>query len=71
MHRINPKKLQHSKWTAVIPLNKEKHFLVTDIEFDNEGNVILCQLEAIMTKRFVEIDWRDLQNSNKWKQGWC
>ncbi|NLZ79547.1 MAG: TIGR02450 family Trp-rich protein, partial [Gammaproteobacteria bacterium] len=29
MHRINPKKLLHSKWTAVSPVNKEKHFMVT------------------------------------------
>jgi len=31
MNRINPKKLQHSKWTAVQPRNKEKHFLVTAV----------------------------------------
>ena len=39
MNRVNPKKLLHSKWTAVTPKNKEKHFLVVDIEFDEEGLV--------------------------------
>ena len=34
MNKINPKKLLNSKWTAVKPTNKEKHFLVTEIEFD-------------------------------------
>lgn len=34
MHQINPKKLLHSKWTAVKPENKEKHFMVTEMEFD-------------------------------------
>ena len=28
---LSPKKLLHTKWTAVSPLNKEKHFLVTKV----------------------------------------
>jgi hypothetical protein len=28
---LSPKKLLHSKWTAVEPRNKEKHFLVTKV----------------------------------------
>ena len=31
MNRINPAKLLHSKWTAVEPKNKEKHFLVVEV----------------------------------------
>jgi hypothetical protein len=27
MNNINPKKLLNSKWTAVTPVNKEKHFM--------------------------------------------
>lgn len=42
MNKINPKKLLHSKWTAVSPVNKEKHFLVTEMEFDEAGQVLLC-----------------------------
>ena len=34
MNRINPNKLQHSKWTAVQPCNREKHFLVTTVNRD-------------------------------------
>jgi tryptophan-rich hypothetical protein len=35
--QINPAKLLLSKWTAVKPVNKEKHFLVTKlIEPENE-----------------------------------
>ena len=30
-NQINPKKLRLSKWTAVNPKNKEKHFLVTKV----------------------------------------
>ena len=70
MNRINPKKLLHSKWTAVTPKNKEKHFLVVDIDFDEEGLVVFCVLEAVVTKRKHQINWRDLKDSDKWKMGW-
>ena len=70
MNKINPKKLRHSKWTAVHPVNKEKHFLVTDVEYDEKGEVIFCLIEAIISKRPVSIDWRELTNKDKWIQGW-
>ncbi|NLC99614.1 MAG: TIGR02450 family Trp-rich protein [Gammaproteobacteria bacterium] len=70
MHRINPKKLLHSKWTAVKPVNKEKHFMVTELKFDEEDNVMHCLLEAVLTKREEAIDWHDLKNTEQWRQGW-
>lgn len=70
MNKINPKKLHHSKWTAVNPLNREKHFLVTEVEFDEEGVVICCILEAILSKRSRSIKWRDLSDTQHWLQGW-
>lgn len=70
MNKINPKKLLNSKWTAVIPTNKEKHFMVTGVEFDEEGVVVLCEIEAIMSKRTTPINWRDLEDSASWVLGW-
>lgn len=70
MHRINPKKLLHSKWTAVSPVNKEKHFMVTEVEFDEEGVLVHCLLEAVLTHREAVIDWQDLKNTAQWRQGW-
>lgn len=70
MNKVNPKKLLNSKWTAARPSNKEKHFLVTELEFDEESNVIHCQIEAVMTKRSEAIEWRDFNNKDKWLQGW-
>ncbi len=70
MNQINPKKLLHSKWTAVSPINKEKHFLLTELEFDEEGNVIHCLLEAVISNRAAPIDWRQLKDSALWRQGW-
>ena len=70
MTRINPKKLLHSKWTSVSPVNKEKHFMITEMEFDEEGNVIHCLLEAVISNRETTIDWQDLKNIEHWRQGW-
>ena len=70
MNKINPKKLLNSKWTAVAPTNKEKHFMVTEIEFDEEGIVLSCSLQAVLTKRSLAINWQDLVNDNNWIHGW-
>ena len=70
MNPIHPKKLLHSKWTAVQPVNKEKHFMVTEVEFDEEGAVVDCVIEAVMSKRTESIDWTVLKNTDNWRQGW-
>lgn len=70
MNRINPKKLLHSKWTAVAPVNREKHFMITDVEVDEEGQVIGCEIEAVLSRRQMQIDWRELKDDARWLQGW-
>ncbi|MGF1865755.1 TIGR02450 family Trp-rich protein [Enterovibrio norvegicus] len=70
MNRINPAKLRNSKWTAVNAMKQEKHFLVSDIEFEEDGSVLSCQLEAVISKNAYAIDWTELKDSEKWLQGW-
>ncbi len=71
MNQINPMKLLNSKWTAANPVNKEKHFLVTEVEFDEAGeSVISCVIEAVLTKRAIAIQWQDLKDTSLWVQGW-
>jgi tryptophan-rich hypothetical protein len=70
MHRINPKKLLHSKWTALAPTNRAKHFIVTEVEFDERGAVIHCVLEAILSKHSQSIQWQALKDDTQWTQGW-
>ena len=76
MHRratpLNPRKLLHSKWTAVNPQDKEKHFLVTQI-IDPEppgSPVVAIALEAVHSKRARIIPWRELTDSTRWTRGW-
>ena len=70
MNKISAKKLLNSKWTAVAPLNKEKHFIITEVEYDEEGAVMSCVIEAVMSKRSTPIYWPDLKNTEQWVQGW-
>ncbi|TDR16868.1 tryptophan-rich hypothetical protein [Marinicella litoralis] len=70
MNQINPKKLLNSKWTAVNPVKKELHFMVTDLLLNEDNEVGECTLEAIMTRRSKVINWQDLKNSAHWLQGW-
>ena len=70
MNQINPKKLKLSKWTAVNPKNKEKHFIVSKVKFDEENNVSLCLIEAVMSNTERPINWKELKDSSNWKQGW-
>ncbi|MFK8042705.1 TIGR02450 family Trp-rich protein [Congregibacter sp.] len=70
MNNVNPKKLLNSKWSAVTPANKEKHFVVSEVEYDEDGVVVLCCIEAVMSKRAMPIDWRDLKDESTWVHGW-
>jgi tryptophan-rich hypothetical protein len=70
MNRINPAKLLLSKWTAARPQYKEKHFLVTKLLRDDEGDVQEIELEAVMSHRVQRLAWQTLQNAGDWKIGW-
>lgn len=70
MNHINPRKLLNSKWTAVTPRNKEKHFMVNAVEFDEEESVISCSIEAVMSKRSTPIAWQELKDVSIWLHGW-
>lgn len=52
------------------PVNREKHFLVTDVEYDENGAITHCLIESVMTRRSMAIEWRTLGNSDLWVNGW-
>ena len=70
INKVNPKSLLHSKWTKVDITNKEKHFIVTLVKFDEDQKLVECIIEAVMTKSEYRIDWRELKESNSWLIGW-
>ena len=70
MNRFNPRKLLHSKWTAVQPRNREKHFMVVACIEDEQATITDVELEAVLSRRSDIVDWHDLQNPDQWRQGW-
>lgn len=70
MNRINPEKLLLSKWTAVKPEDKERHFIVCRLLRSDDQQITGCQLEAVINKRSYDIDWQQLRDSSRWIMGW-
>ncbi len=68
---VNRRKLPNSKWTAVHPVNREKHFLVLDWVRDEDGNPTdRIQIEAVLTHVIRQIHWRELEDGTNWSIGW-
>jgi tryptophan-rich hypothetical protein len=72
MNPLNPKKLLLTKWTAVKPIAKQKHFLVNrviqpDLTTDP---IVSVEIEAVFSKATQVIAWRELQDDSVWRQGW-
>ena len=69
---INPKKLLNTKWTATVPANKEKHFMVTQVIMPNLATepIEMVMLEAVHSKRSQLLPWQQLNDASIWLQGW-
>ncbi len=78
--RLGPKKLLQSKWTAVHPREREKHFVVVRLvdpdhaPVDAPGSVgtadLRVLLQAVYSKRTWTLPWRELTDPAQWRQGW-
>jgi tryptophan-rich hypothetical protein len=70
--QLNPAKLLLSKWTAVAPQRKEKHFIVTRLIKPEAPTAPLewVEIEAVHSRRSVILPWRELVDPGKWAQGW-
>jgi len=72
MNPLNPKKLLLTKWTAVKPVAKQKHFLVSRViqpELSTDA-IEQVEIEALFSKAVQVIPWRELQDDGVWRQGW-
>lgn len=69
---LSANKLLHSKWTAVAPVCKEKHFIVIKVvEPATPGApVTQVELQAVHSQRVQVLPWRALQDASVWRQGW-
>lgn len=72
MTSVHPKKLLLSKWTAIKPTARQKHFFVLKVippEIPG-GKIEWIEIEAVYTKRTKRLNWRELQDESIWRQGW-
>ena len=69
---IQPQKLLISKWTAVSPQSKRKHFLVTRVLQPEPPTLVLewIELEAVMDRSTRLLCWHDLKDRQVWLRGW-
>lgn len=69
---LSPKKLLLTKWTAVKPSHKRKHFLVSKVVLPElpEQAIEFVELEAVFDQHVRVIPWRELKDSEIWLQGW-
>ena len=72
MNALHPKKLLLTKWTAVQPISKNKHFLVSKVIQPDPPALVIewVELEAVYSKAVIQIDWRALRDESIWRQGW-
>ena len=72
MNPLNPKKLLLTKWTAVKPVAKQKHFLVRKVIQPEQPTepIEQVEIESVFSKATQTIAWRDLQDDSVWRQGW-
>jgi tryptophan-rich hypothetical protein len=62
----NPDKLPGSKWTAVTPSDRRKHWQVVRVD-KKSGNV---ELEAVLDNHRKRLAWRELRDRDRWRPGW-
>ena len=72
MNPLSPKKLLLSKWTAVKPVDKQKHFLVSRVIQPAlpDDPIELVEIQSVFSNAKQIIAWRELQNDSVWRQGW-
>lgn len=70
INTVNPKSLLHSKWTKLTVFNKEKHFIVSELEFNEDKKIIGCVIQAVINHAEYDINWRSLKDAKEWLIGW-
>ena len=72
MNAVHPKQLLLGKWTALQPLARDKHFLVARVITPAlpATRIVEVEIEAVRLRAVRRIDWRELRDDTRWRQGW-
>lgn len=65
--RLQSANLLRSKWTAAVPVNQEKHFIVTALIAPEApgARIDAVKMEAVLTGRSFTLRWRELNDAAK------
>ena len=68
----DPLKLSTIRTTAIVPVDKEKHFIVVKLIEPAlpDAQIEMIEIEATYTHRSFALPWRDLLDETQWLQGW-
>jgi len=61
---------QGSKWTAVDPVEKEKHFILLERVKTHSLDENVFRIRSILTGRERLVAGSEFKDSTKWKRGW-
>ncbi len=59
-----------SKWTAVSPYNKEKHFELIGVKKADADCSTTHALRSVMSGITYHVSPLELQDTKKWRRGW-
>lgn len=70
--RTSVRHLQGSKWTALTPVDREKHFIVEEVrkaKAPGSDPAVVC-MRALISDRRIEVDPEELSDASRWRPGW-
>ncbi len=61
-----------SSWSAAVPVERDKHFRVVGVRTveDGDGSQERVELEAVLSRRRVEVRREELDDRSKWLPDW-
>ncbi|MDK2754131.1 MAG: TIGR02450 family Trp-rich protein [Gammaproteobacteria bacterium] len=63
--------LQNSKWTAVKPVDRAKHFELKSLERSGpKKDQIVCVMRCVVSQTAHRILLEELKDNKKWRKGW-
>jgi len=69
MRKLNH--LLNSKWTAVKPIDRARHFELKALEGKTIHNdQVVCVMRCVVTRYLIHVCLDDLLDEDKWRKGW-
>jgi len=66
----DPQKRIGSKWTAMAPQHREKHFELIGVEKSGSSQSHKYLLRSILSGKVYPVEAEVLQDLNRWHKGW-